>query len=173
MVLLVKSFAEFMGTINRFILRIEKVVLSILLTGMVVFGFLQVFSRFILQSPIGWSEELLTYSFTWVSFIGASMAIYTKSHFSVDLLVRKLPLSFLKPLHIFTWVLLCGFSIFILVLGWKLTLLNSIQRMNVLPISMTWAYLALPVFGLFTFLHSLEKLLEVILNIEKAEDSEL
>ena len=44
------------------------------MVSMLIFGFLQVFARFILKSPIGWSEELLTYSFTWASFIGASMA---------------------------------------------------------------------------------------------------
>ena len=47
-------------------------IVILFLVGMLIFGFLQIFSRFILRTPIGWSEELLTYSFTWTSFIGAS-----------------------------------------------------------------------------------------------------
>ena len=162
-------FVGVIAKINHFILLIEKSILIVLMTSMLIFGFLQVFSRFILKSPIGWSEELLTYSFTWASFIGASMAIYTKSHFSVDLLMRKLPDGLVKKIRLFTWVMICLFSLFILVMGWRLTLLNSIQMMNIIPISMSWAYLAMPVCGLFIFIHGFEKTLEVALGINQEE----
>ncbi len=155
--------------INKIVLTFEKILLLVLLIGMLIFGFLQVFSRFILKSPIGWSEELLTYSFTWVSFIGASMAIYTKSHFSVDLLMKKVPSAIVRPINIFTWILIIVFSLFILIMGAKLTVANSIQRMNILPISMAWAYLSMPVCGAFIFLHGIEKTLEVIFNLEATE----
>jgi len=161
-----------MGKVNRIILIVEKTILIVLMVGMLIFGFLQVFSRFILKAPIGWSEELLTYSFTWASFIGASMAIYTKSHFSVDLLVRKFPPALQKNVSIFTWILICVFSLFILVMGWRLAVANNIQRMNILPLSMFWAYLSMPVCGAFIFIHAVEKLTEVILNIESIQEEE-
>ena len=41
-------------------------------------------------------------------------------------------------------------------------LLNSIQMMNIIPLSMSWAYLAMPVSGAFILIHAVEKLLEVI-----------
>jgi len=157
------------GRVNHFILALEKAVLSCLMIGMLIFGFLQVFARFVLKAPIGWSEELLTYSFTWTSFLGASMAIYTKGHFSVDLLMKKLPAVMVKPLNIFTWLLILVFSLFILILGSVLTKANTIQRMNILPISMMWAYMAMPVCGAFIFLHALEKTLEVIFDLEATE----
>ncbi len=164
-----KKILALIGKINHVILAIEKAGLSFLMVGMLIFGFLQVFARFVLKTPIGWSEELLTYSFTWTSFIGASMAIYTKSHFSVDLLMNKLPAALVKSLNIFTWLLILVFSLFILVMGSILTKANSIQRMNILPISMMWAYLSMPVCGAFIFFHALEKTLEVVLGTEATE----
>ncbi len=166
------SFVAAVAGINRFILLIEKVILIVLMTSMLIFGFLQVFSRFILKSPIGWSEELLTYSFTWASFIGASMAIYYKSHFSVDLLMKKVPEFLVKKVRLFVWIMICLFSLFILVMGWRLTLLNSIQMMNIIPVSMSWAYLAMPASGLFIFIHAFEKTLEVMLGINQEEGLE-
>ncbi len=154
------------GKVNRIVLTLEKTALAVLMIGMLIFGFLQVFARFVLKTPIGWSEELLTYSFTWTSFLGASAAIYTKAHFSVDLFMKKLPAAAIRPINIFTWLLICGFSIFIAITGATLTAANSIQRMNILPISMFWAYLSMPVCGSFIFLHALEKTLEIIFRIE-------
>ncbi len=164
-----ESIVRVMGYINHAILVVEKSVLVILMVGMLVFGFLQVFSRFVLKAPIGWSEELLTYSFTWASFMGASMAIYTNSHFSVDLVTKHFSPRLLKGVRILIWLLICIFSLFLLVMGTRLALANTIQRMNILPISMFWAYLAMPVAGAFIFIHGVEKTTEVILNIESEE----
>lgn len=158
--------------VNGLIVVIEKVWLVILMVGMLIFGFLQVFSRYILKSPIDWSEELLTYSFAWASFVGASLAIHTKSHFSVDLLVRVFPHGPRKAVAIFTWTLVLLFSIFLIVMGWILTMANRIQTMNVLPLSMVWAYLAMPVSGLFIFSHSAQIIMETVLDIERAEVEE-
>ena len=158
-----------LARINHYALFIEKTVLIVLIVGMMIFGFLQVFSRFILQAPIGWSEELLTYSFSWASFIGASMAIYTKSHFSVDLVMKLLSEQTIRIIRILTWTLILVFSLFIVIMGIRLTIANSIQMMNILPISMLWAYLAMPVCGVFIFLHSVEKLAETILGVEGEE----
>ena len=101
--------------INQAVLLIEKSILILLMVGMLIFGFLQVFSRFILQAPIDWSEELLIYSFTFASFIGASMAIYTNSHFSVDLLMKNMPVKGVKAVRIFVWSVIIGFALFFLV----------------------------------------------------------
>ncbi len=158
--------------VNSVIIVIEKVWLVILMVGMLIFGFLQVFSRYVVKAPIDWSEELLTYSFAWASFIGASLAIYTKRHFSVDLLVRSLTPRLQKAVGLFTWSIVFVFSIFLLLMGWRLTLANSIQMMNVLPISMVWAYLAMPVSGLFILIHTAQILLELILGIDREEARE-
>ncbi|MFO7730782.1 MAG: TRAP transporter small permease [Spirochaetia bacterium] len=160
------SVVHVVGQVNHVVLVIEKTILVVFMVGMLVFGFLQVFSRFILKAPIGWSEELLTYSFTWASFIGASAAIYTNAHFSVDLLTKHFSPKLLKGVRVFVWVLICIFSFFLIVMGTRLTIANTIQRMNILPISMMWAYLSMPIAGLFIFIHSIEKTMEVILNIE-------
>ena len=118
-----------MGRVNHIILLIEKTSLIILMVGMLIFGFLQVFSRFILKAPIGWSEELLTYSFTWASFMGASMAIYTNSHFSVDLVTKHFSQKLLKTVRLVIWVLICLFAVFLLYMGTRLAIANHIQRM--------------------------------------------
>jgi len=172
----VKKFFELVlpgvARVNGVFIVIEKTWLVILMVGMLVFGFLQVFSRYVLKAPIDWSEELLTYSFAWASFVGASLAIHTKSHFSVDLLVRIFPHDVRKAVEVFTWSLVLLFSIFLIIMGWILTMANRIQMMNVLPLSMVWAYLAMPVSGVFILSHTAQILMEIILDINRVEAQE-
>lgn len=77
--------------VNNLVAFIERWTLTILFIGMIICGALQIVARFILHAPIPWSEELLTYSFVWTSFLGASLAVNSLAHFNVDCLVVRLP----------------------------------------------------------------------------------
>ena len=161
------------GAVNGVVVVFEKVALVVLMVAMLVFGFLQVFSRYILKSPIEWSQELLTYSFAWTTFLGASLALFLKKHFSVDILVRAFPPPFRRGVAMLTWALILGFSVFLIVMGTNLTLANRIQMMDVLPLSVSWADLAMPVCGLFIFLHTAQIILEVGMGIDRKEVEEV
>lgn len=144
--------------INNVVAFVERWTLIILFIGMLICGALQIVARFILHTPIPWSEELLTYSFVWTSFLGASLAINSLSHFNVDCLVVRLPTKISHPLLYGVWIIMAVFTVFFYK-GIVLTQLNVYQTMDVLPLSMFWAYLALPVSGAFMFIHTVERLI--------------
>lgn len=50
----------------------------------------QVFSRYLLGRPLVWVEELATYSFIWVTFIGASLALKYRRHIRIETFVGRL-----------------------------------------------------------------------------------
>jgi TRAP-type C4-dicarboxylate transport system permease small subunit len=52
---------------------------------------LNVLMRYILRSPLFWSEEVATGLFVWTVFIGSAYAYRTHSHLGVDILVNILP----------------------------------------------------------------------------------
>lgn len=143
---------------NEIVAFIERWSLTIFFIGMIICGALQIVSRFILHAPIPWSEELLTYSFVWTSFLGASLAINSLSHFNVDCLVIRLPAWLSHPLLYFVWIVMALFTLFLIYKGTIITQLNIVQTMDVLPLSMMWAYLALPVSAVFMFVHVIERL---------------
>ena len=73
--------------LNTVIKFIEKWVLIVLFVSMLLCGVLQIVARFVLHTPIAWSEEMLTYSFVWSSFLGASLAVDQLAHFNVDIFI--------------------------------------------------------------------------------------
>lgn len=47
---------------------------------------LQVLNRYVLQMPIGWTEEVALFCLVWLTFLGASVAVRHHTHFCVSIL---------------------------------------------------------------------------------------
>lgn len=147
-----------MQRIDALTARLERWLLIILLTAMVVLGLLQIISRFVIKAPIMWSEALLMYMFVWFSFIGASLAVRELSHFEVEIFVIKLPGIVQKILSLAVYVMIFAFALFMVSKGMFLVKLNQRQLMALLPFTMSCPYLVLPLSGVFMAVHSLNHL---------------
>lgn len=55
----------------------------------VVVGF-NVFSRYVLNSSLGWADELARFVFIWVSFLGAVVAYQKNEHVGLDFVVNRI-----------------------------------------------------------------------------------
>ncbi len=64
---------------------------SIFFVIIVTVSIAQVFFRFILDSPLVWSEELARFLMLWMVFLGASVVSYRQAHLGVDFLFDYLP----------------------------------------------------------------------------------
>lgn len=51
----------------------------------------QVFSRYVLNHSLFWSEELARFLLVWLTFLGASVAYFHKAHPGVDVLFSRMP----------------------------------------------------------------------------------
>lgn len=68
----------------------ERVVSVALLTALFVTVLLQVFTRYVLGTPLTWTEEIARYLLIWTTFAAAAYVSARRLHISVDLLVSKL-----------------------------------------------------------------------------------
>lgn len=151
-----------MRKLNGLACRFEKGLLLILLVAMVFLGFLQILSRFVLKSPIVWSEGLLMYMFVWSSFIGASLAVAESVHFEVEVFMTLLPENVQKWTACFVQFLIMAFAVFVVLKGSYLCFVNQRQMMPLLPFSMTWPYMALPFSGVFMTIHTLGNMTSIL-----------
>lgn len=55
--------------------KVIRIICIVLFAFMVIIGTYQILVRYIFNSPSTVSEELLTYSFTWMFFIAAAMCL--------------------------------------------------------------------------------------------------
>ena len=77
----------------------------------------QVFTRQVLSSPSGWSEELAKYLFVWLGLFGAALVFGERGHIAVDVLVRRLPEAGQRAFGMLSHVLVLTFTALVLVYG--------------------------------------------------------
>ncbi len=123
------------------------------LTGVLVLDVLwQVFTRFVLNDPSSWTEELARYLMIWVGLIGAAYAAGRRLHLSLDLLPSALTGRKLHILRMIIESLIIVFALSALVTGglrlvWVMLTLGQTSASLQLPLG--YVYLAVPLSGLF------------------------
>ena len=147
------------------ITKILEVFLIILMSTIVVDVSWQVFTRFILQDPSSFTEELAGFLLIWIGLLGASYAIHTKAHLGIDIIGRKLNPDSRGILDVIIYIIVILFSLFIMVIGgWRLVnitfTLNQISPAMGLP--MGYVYLVLPLTGLLIIYYSVVHILVAI-----------
>ena len=124
-------------------------------------GMFQIITRFVLEQPAEWSEILIRFSLIWMVFMGIAAAFRQGAMVSVDVLYRWSPPRIRRVLD---WVV-CGAALLLVGIivwwGWAYALRGQVQSMAGLEnVSMFWAYLAMPVGGVFSVLGILANLLD-------------
>ena len=79
-----------MEKITKVITNILAKILIVLMAAIVVDVTWQIFTRFILQDPSSFTEELAGFLLIWIGLLGASYALYTKAHLGIDVLTQKI-----------------------------------------------------------------------------------
>lgn len=128
-----------------FFKNLEEIICVVLLTGIVCLTVAQVFSRFVMNSPIGWTEELARILMIWMVFFGSSAAVKRNEHIKIEVVLNRLSDKMRNILGKITGVIV---GILLLVLIYQGTLL-TIQMASIptvtLPISWSFVYSALPI----------------------------
>ena len=137
--------------------KILATFLIILMSCMVLDVTWQVFTRFILQHPSSFTEELANYLLIWIGLLGASYAFRTKAHLGVDILTARFRRinGYLIEILINGFVFL--FALFVMVIGgFKLVLLtyNLNQISAAMRIKICYIYSVIPVSGLLIMFYS-------------------
>jgi len=75
----------------RWVDRIERMVLAVLVTGMVGLSALQILLRNVWHTGLNWAEPLLGMALLWLTMLGALAAAGLGRHLSIDLAAALLP----------------------------------------------------------------------------------
>jgi len=73
-----------MNRLDDIIGKIEKFLLSLLLSLMMIAAFVQIFLRNVFSTGISWEDLSVRYLVLWVGFLGASLATRDRKHITID-----------------------------------------------------------------------------------------
>jgi C4-dicarboxylate transporter DctQ subunit len=125
--------------------RVTAFLLTTLMAVMVFIGAFQVLSRFVLHEPSPWSEEVLRRAMIWLVALGLSIGFRQGLHISVDV-INRVKAAWVRGLvHWAVFGITFVFLAMLIWLGADMAWRVRFQTFASMEISMTWAYMAIPV----------------------------
>lgn len=130
----------------------------------------QVFTRYILQNPSSWSEELVSYLFAWMALFGASLVVGERGHMNIPIVVERMGEKGRKFFAIFSELVALVFSAVILVYGGiQITSLAMGQMTSSLGLPIGVFYIILPLSGALNIIYTILNIVDIATDSEVVE----
>ena len=151
-----------MKSLRNVLNKLLHVLAGVSFIAMVALTCWQVFTRYVLQNPSSWSEELVSYLFAWASLLGASLVTGERGHMNIPILVEKLSLPMQKALGIFGELVAFAFSLIILVYGGvQITQLAMGQMTSSLGVAVGVFYVVMPLCGVLNMIYTVLNIADI------------
>src|ERR1700694_1744574 len=154
---------------SRFLAAVPKfavtalIVLAIvnLLIGVVLRYFVGAMTDYFDMDPVPftWVEEVGEMSLAWLTLIGAAIGVRQRSHFTLQIVVHRLPAAAQLWLGRFNHLLIVGVGCLAAWYGYKLCLLNRTLATPGLQINLAWLYASSVVGGALIAVYGLSMIL--------------
>lgn len=150
---------------SKFIKHMHKILgyaLSALMFLMFVNVLWQVFSRYILNSPSSFTDELARYFMIWLGVLGGAYVAGIKSHLAIDLFKQKLKInSRVKLDKILSFIILLFALMAMVVGGSRLVYITYFmeQTSAALQIPLAYVYSVIPLAGVIIVLYKINEII--------------
>ena len=151
-----------MKALRNILTKLLNVLAGLSLIAMVALTCWQVFTRYIVQNPSSWSEELVSYLFAWASLLGASLITGERGHMNIPVLVERMGMGAQKFFGILGEVIAFAFSAIILVYGGvQISQLAMGQMTSSLGVAVGIFYVVLPLCGVLNIIYTVLNIVDI------------
>ena len=151
--------------------KILSVTVALLFAFMSFLAIYQVFMRYILKHPPTMSEDILSYSFVWISLLATALVFGEREHMNLTFFLDKFSPIAKLFLSVLSEILVMATAFVVLLTG-GMSFLNvgAIQVSPTLGITMDMVYLILPFSGILIILFNFINIAELIAAYRAKED---
>jgi TRAP-type transport system small permease protein len=164
---------RYLASAYHLLFRIAEYLLA--LVALVICGavIIAVFSRYVMNASVPWSDELPALALIWLTFLGSAVLARQNEHMAFDGVSAALPVSAQRVLEVFNGLLILGFLAILVYYSWLLTIQTWNRAAVTLPISMGWVRLIVPVSGALMMLVYAIRVIRAALGLPLAESEEV
>lgn len=141
-----------------------RFLMAVSMFALVVGGFWQIFTRWILDDPSTFTDEFMRYMLIWAAMIGSAYCFYKDEHLTLDLVKRRVRGKGAVVLNVFIEAAVLFFVIYVFVYGGFRLAANSTNFSPVLHIPFKVLYAILPISGCFIVLARILKYVQMFLD---------
>lgn len=137
---------------------------------MVIVGTYQIVVRYFFNSPSTVSEELLTYSFTWMALLASAYVFGKRDHMRMGFIAEKLTGTPRKVLEIIIEILIMFLAGSVMVYGgWNIMGLTMTQVTASLGVPMGVIYTVVPLSGILIVIYSILNIVDLVAGYEREQ----
>ena len=154
---------ENMRKVRKTMMKVLGYLIIFLFMMMTAVGSYQIITRYFFNRPSTVSEELLTYSFTWMALLISAYVLGKRDHMRMELFAQRFTGKAKLALEVTTEALVLAFAAIVMVFGGvEITRLTMTQVTASLQIPMGYVYFVLPLSGLMIVFFSFVNILDLI-----------
>ena len=157
---------EILSVVKKIMTKLLAGIATVLLSVMTLLVLYQVFTRYILNSPAAFTEELVRYFLIWTSLRGGAYAFFTRQHMCLIVVRDSLKPAGKKALMAAVDLLILVFALFVITIGgFKLAMSAEKVFSALLGIPRSLVYAVAPISGIFIIAAQIINLYEDITGI--------
>jgi len=152
-----------MSNLKNIMNKVLETICVFIFAFITIVGTYQIVVRYVFNSPSTVSEELLTYSFTWLALLAAALVFGMKEHMAMTYFADKIKGK--KRIEVIVML----FAISVLIFGGvSITRLTMTQVTASLGIPMGYVYAVVPISGVITVIYNILNISELFKQIKNA-----
>lgn len=152
-----------MNKLREILTQILNVLAGASFLVMVALTCWQVLTRYVLNNPSSWSEELVSYMFAWMSLLGSSLVTAERGHMNIPIMVEKCGPALQKLLLCLAEIIGFLFSAVILAYGgFQIANLAMGQMTSSLGVPIGVFYVVLPLCGILNMVYTVLNIVDIM-----------
>ncbi len=162
-----------MQALRKLMDKVVMFICVVLFVEMTIVGTYQVVVRYFFNSPSTVSEEIVTYSFTWLSILAAAYVFGKREHLAMSFLTSRFRGATRVYLDILSEILVIFTAVTLLIYGgYVMTIENADQLTSALTISMGLMYAVLPISGVIITVYGIMNLFDLVKKLSSPDLAE-
>ncbi|MEA9391035.1 TRAP transporter small permease [Acerihabitans sp. TG2] len=158
---------------NCYLRKALELMLAFFMTVMIIAVVWQVFTRFVLQDPASFTDELSRYLLMWIGIVGGAYTYSIKRHLALEMLSSKLSHKGQLVLGIVINIIICAFAAVAMVYGGGVMVSTTLEHGQISPgimvfgenLKMGYVYLAVPISGILILYYGVVDICESIISL--------
>lgn len=156
-----------LSKVNSVIVKVLEYLLALLLFGSVALIVAQVFTRYVLHNPLGWTEQMARFFFIWMMMLGVAVVFYRDQAMAFDLLLHSMKDPVRYFVELFIKLVVIFFTVYYGVFALKLAIQVSGRYTSGVRVPLSFMYSSMFVSNVLTLFILLEKVIDIIKDGKK------
>lgn len=138
--------------------------IALLITGIIVFAFALVMTRYVFQISWPWLHTAIKVCATWLVFLGAYVGLASDSHYKIDLLSSKLSPKAQKLHKLLIEIIILISLVFLCLAGWRAISIGLARKDPATGISMIYIYSSVIISGAIMFIYKITIIFKLLFS---------